>query len=109
MMAQPVFRALSDPTRRDILMMLAQQDMTIAEVSENFDMTRAAVKKHLTVLQEGDLISVRTRGRSRVNHLEPQALRSAAEWLDHFRRFWDDRFTALDQAIEAENAKGKEQ
>ncbi|MBX2805645.1 MAG: metalloregulator ArsR/SmtB family transcription factor [Hyphomicrobiales bacterium] len=105
MTTQAVFRALADPTRRDILVMLAREDMTIAEVSEHFDMTRAAVKKHLSVLQEGELISVRIEGRARVNHLEPHALILASEWLDSFRRFWDDRFADLHQAIEAEKSK----
>ena len=59
------FRALADPTRRNILQLLAAKDMTIADVAENFDMTRAAVKKHLTILKEGNLISVEVDGRSR--------------------------------------------
>jgi len=106
MTTQLVFRALADPTRREILVMLSQQDMTIAEVSDNFDMTRAAVKKHLTVLQDGQLISVRTQGRSRVNQLEPHALKAAGEWLEYFRQFWDDRFAALNMAIEADKSTG---
>ena len=60
---QQAFRALADPTRRDILRMLSQQDMTIAQVSDRFDMTRAAVKKRLTVLSAGGLITVGARGR----------------------------------------------
>ena len=55
---QNAFRALADPTRRGILMFLSEQDMTIAEVSGHFEITRAAVKKHLTILEEGELISV---------------------------------------------------
>ena len=60
---QNAFRALADPTRRDILMMLGAQDMTIAQVSDRFDMTRAAVKKHLTVLSDGGLILALDKGR----------------------------------------------
>lgn len=96
---QQVFRALSDPTRRDILLMLSDQDMTIADVSSRFDMTRAAVKKHLTILREGALISVRTEGRTKINHLEPTALLLASQWLNHFDRFWDERLNALQDAI----------
>ena len=65
--SQPIFRALADPTRRDILLMLRDREMTIAEVAGNFDMTRAAVKKHLTVLSDGGLITVHTKGRERIN------------------------------------------
>lgn len=104
---QGAFRALADPTRRSILMHLSQDDMTIAEVSECFDMTRGAVKKHLTILEQGNLISVRTSGRERINHLEPAGLKSVADWLDHFNRFWDDRLADLAQAIETHESNTK--
>lgn len=97
---QQGFRALADPTRRDILIMLAQKEMTIAEVAENFDMTRAAVKKHLTVLQHGNLISVRTDGRTRVNALRPEGVRHIFDWFTYFDAFWDERLTAMKTSIE---------
>lgn len=97
---QGAFRALADPTRRQILMHLGSSDMTIAEVSEQFDMTRGAVKKHLTILQEGNLISVHARGREKINRLEPEGLKAAADWLNYFNRFWDDKLSALQSAIE---------
>lgn len=105
---QNAFRALSDPTRRTILLHLGEQDMTIGEVCGHFDMTRAAVKKHLTILEEGALISVHPRGRERVNRLEPMALKSAADWLNHFNRYWDERLAQLQQAVEAEDAKNNQ-
>ncbi len=94
------FRALADPTRRDILRLLASNEMSIAEVAENFEMTRAAVKKHLSILSEGDLISVRTDGRSRVNALNPDGLRRVFDWFSYFDGFWDDRLSALKSEIE---------
>ncbi len=97
---QPTFRALADPTRREILLMLRRRDLTIAEVSENFDMTRAAVKKHLTVLSDGGLITVKTRGRERINSLSPKGIKPVLDWLGYFDSFWDDRLTALKTAIE---------
>jgi len=99
---QGTFRALADPTRRDILVLLSQQDMTIADVAGRFDMTRAAVKKHLTVLEQGRIISVRTQGRERINRLEPLALKEISDWLGYFDRFWDDRFAALHDAVRRE-------
>lgn len=102
---QGAFRALADPTRRAIISMLAERDMTIGEVSSRFDMTRGAVKKHLTVLEEGALISVHPRGRERINRLEPRALKAAADWLNAFSRFWDERLIALKAAVEAEQAR----
>ncbi|MDP5215770.1 MULTISPECIES: ArsR/SmtB family transcription factor [Ruegeria] len=97
---QPAFRALSDPTRREILVMLSEQDMTIAEVSDRFDMTRAAVKKHLTVLSDGGLITVEPRGRERINRLNPQGMSPVRDWIAYFDRFWDDRLATLKTAIE---------
>lgn len=105
---QPVFRALADPSRRAILLHLAKQEMTIAEVADNFEMTRAAVKKHLTILEEGNLISVETRGRERINKLEPMALKPVSDWLSFFNQFWDERLSALETAVENhEIKKGK--
>ncbi len=99
---QPTFRALADPTRRDILMMLADQELTIAEVAENFDMTRGAVKKHLTILQEGQLISVTKQGREAINALNPNAIRPAVDWLRYFETFWDDKLAGLKAAVESD-------
>jgi DNA-binding transcriptional ArsR family regulator len=101
---QPTFKALADPTRREILRQLAEADMTIAQVSDNFDMTRAAVKKHLTVLNDGGLITVRTRGRERVNALNPEGFAPVKDWLKFFDQFWDDRLTQLKSAIEEDQS-----
>lgn len=97
---QPTFRALADPTRRDILTLLAGQDMTIAQLTGLFDMTRAAVKKHLTVLSDGGLITVHTKGRERINAINPNGMAPVLDWLSYFDSFWDDRLTTLKTAIE---------
>ena len=94
------FRALADPTRRDILRLLAKQDMTIAEVAENFEVTRAAVKKHLSILKEGELITVDVVGRTRRNALNVDGLRRAVDWFSYFDAFWDDRLSTLKSEIE---------
>ena len=97
---QPAFRALSDPTRREILLILRSGGKTIAEVAENFDMTRAAVKKHLSVLSDGGLITVEPRGRERINQINPLGMAPVMDWFTYFDVFWDDRLTALKDAIE---------
>ncbi len=97
---QNTFRALADPTRRDIVQLLAAQDMTIAQLTERFDMTRAAVKKHLTVLSDGGLITVEARGRERINRLEPKGMAPVLDWLSFFDQFWDERLNNLKEAIE---------
>ncbi|WP_456385864.1 ArsR/SmtB family transcription factor [Profundibacter sp.] len=98
--AQQTFRALADPTRRDILLMLREQNMTIAQVADNFTMTRAAVKKHLTVLSDGGLIKVHSQGRERINTFNPAGMAPVLDWLTFFDAFWDDRLNALKSAIE---------
>lgn len=97
---QNAFRALADPTRREIVQILASQDMTIAQLTDQFDMTRAAVKKHLTVLSDGGLITVEARGRERINRLEPIGMAPILDWFSYFDQFWDDRLNNLKEAIE---------
>lgn len=97
---QLCFRALADPTRREILSLLTKDDLTIADVADKFDMTRTAVKKHLTILDEGGLITSEARGRTRVNRFNPAGLHPVVTWLSAFDAFWDDRLNALKTAVE---------
>ncbi len=97
--SQSIFRALADPTRRGILMHLSQHEMTIAEVASHFEITRAAIQKHLVILEEGALISVRKKGRERINRLEPQSLKQVSDWLAYFDQFWDNKLANLQQII----------
>ena len=101
--AQATFRALADPTRRAILKTLAEGERSIADVASDFDMTRAAVKKHLTVLSDGGLITVTAKGRERFNRLDPQGFAPIRDWLSFFDHFWDDRLDALKSAIEKDH------
>lgn len=104
---QNVFRALADPTRREVLMLLSERDRSIGDVAAEFDITRSAIQKHLNVLEEGGLISVEKRGRNSINQLEPQALKPVSDWLSYFDQFWDTRLANLAQAIENDTKKGK--
>lgn len=101
--SQPVFRAIADPTRREILSMLARDDMSVGEVAQSFDMTRPAVAKHLGILKDADLIIVRTEGRRKVNILKPVSLKTVTDWLSYFDRFWDDKLTNLKHAVETDH------
>ena len=100
---QAVFRALADAHRRDILVYLRAGDLTIEEVCNRMPMTRTAVKKHLTILEEGRLISVHKQGRERLNRLEPKAMKSVIDWLSYFSAFWDEKLSNLETAIENES------
>lgn len=106
--SQFAFRALADPTRRQILSHLAKSDMTIAEVAEHFPTSRGAIKKHLGILEEGKLISVHPRGRERVNRLEADALKPVSDWVNYFNQFWDEKLSNLQTAIKIHQNNSEE-
>ena len=93
------FAALADPTRRAILARLMGGPVSVLELAEPFDMSLPAVSKHLKVLERAGLI---TRGRdaqSRPCHLDAGALKHASEWLDRYRRHWEESFDKLDVVV----------
>ena len=99
---QSTFRALADPTRRIILRLLNNRDMTIGGITEQLPMTRAAVKKHLRILEEGGLVSVEVKGRERINRLERDAFAVVTEWVDGFKEPAEDRLAALRRSVAKE-------
>jgi DNA-binding transcriptional ArsR family regulator len=102
------FQALADPTRRAILARLALGETSVGELAEPFDMSGPAVSKHLKVLERAGLI---TRGREaqwRPCKLEAAALKDIDDWLERYRRFWEQRFDQLDDYLkELQAKKGK--
>ncbi len=82
-----IFAALADPTRRDILVMLLEDDMAVTDVAEPFEMSLAAISKHLGVLARARLISQEKRGRVKWCKLEPDAIRDASIWMQSFGQF----------------------
>jgi DNA-binding transcriptional ArsR family regulator len=87
--------ALADPTRRAILARLALGEASVKELAEPFDMSLQAVSKHLKVLERGGLIVRGRRAQLRPCRLEAAALKDVSEWLDDFRRLWEERFDRL--------------
>jgi DNA-binding transcriptional ArsR family regulator len=90
------FTALADPTRRAIVTRLARGDATVNELAEPFDLTLPGISKHLKVLERCGLISRSRHAQFRPCHLERAALDVAAEWIETYRRIWDERFDKLD-------------
>ncbi len=103
------FGALSDPTRRAILAMLMQGQVSITELAKPHEMSLPAVMKHLRVLEQAGLVSHKKTGRTRYCRLAAQPLKDAQEWLSHYRLFWERQFDALErflkEAEEKENSK----
>jgi len=98
------FSALSDPTRRDILARLATGDRTISELASRFDMSLPAVSKHVRVLQRAGLASVELEGRVRRATLNAAPMRSALEWIDGYRQFWESELDRLAEYLERPSA-----
>ena len=97
-----VFAALADPTRRAILSMLLEDDMAVTDVAEPFEMSLAAVSKHLVILSRAGLISQERRGRVKWCKLEPDALRAASVWMQGFGQFEPVNLDAFERFLEAE-------
>jgi len=101
------FAALADPTRRTILARLASSEASVTELAEPFKMSLPAISKHLKVLERAGLI---TRGREaqwRPCQLEAGPLKDAADWLEHYRRFWEQSFDRLDDYLRKLQRKEK--
>ncbi|MBL4872240.1 MAG: metalloregulator ArsR/SmtB family transcription factor [Rhodobacteraceae bacterium] len=95
-----LFGALSDQTRRAILLMLLEGDLTVKDIAAPFEMSLAAVSKHIQILAKAGLITQHKSGREKWCRLDPNALKPAAFWLESYGQFLDDSFDLLEQLIE---------
>ncbi|MEC7256427.1 MAG: metalloregulator ArsR/SmtB family transcription factor [Pseudomonadota bacterium] len=103
-----VFAALADPTRREILRMLLEDDMAVTDVAEPFKMSLAAISKHLVILTRAGLISQEKRGRVKWCKLEPGGMRAASVWMQGFGQFEPVNLDAFERFLERELADGGE-
>jgi len=94
-----IFASLSDPTRRDILARVARAEFSISELVAEYDMSFAAVAKHLKIMEQARLIVKRKEGKKQMVSLAPDALMSADEYLEQYRRMWQGRYDKLDKLI----------
>ena len=99
------FAALADPTRRAILARLALGEASVGELAEPFDMSLPAVSKHLKVLERAGLIARGREAQWRPARLEAAPLRDAADWIEHYRRFWEQSLDRLGDYLRALKAK----
>jgi len=91
-----VFMALADQTRRQLVRMLAEQERTVGELAEPFQMSLAAVSKHIKVLEAAGIVARRVDGRVHTLALRPEALTGALDWISIYRNFWRTRLDSLD-------------
>lgn len=101
-----VFRALGDPTRRQILARLTQGEQTVGQLAEPLSMSLAAASKHIKALEEAGLIAREVLGRTHVCRLNAAPLRVADAWLRHYERFWADRLDRLEALLRQDSTNG---
>src|SRR6185312_3345795 len=94
-----VFQAIADPTRREIIGLLANRSMNLNAVAENFDISRPAISKHIKILTECGLILIRQEGRERFCEARLDKLNEVSEWVTQYRLFWTKKLDALDQFL----------
>jgi DNA-binding transcriptional ArsR family regulator len=98
-----VFQAIADPTRREVLRLLAEKERPISEISAHFPISRTAITKHLRILSEADLVKGEKAGRERIYHLQPEPLTELKEWLSFYERFWSNKLQKLKYIVEEED------
>ncbi|GAA1516391.1 metalloregulator ArsR/SmtB family transcription factor [Sphaerisporangium rubeum] len=102
------FAALSDPTRREILVRLGGGPASVTELAEPFGMTLTGLKKHIQVLEDARLVTTEKAGRVRTCRLGPGRLEDAVEWIDIYRRQWERRLDGLEAYLDGKSTKNSE-
>lgn len=100
-----VFQAIADPTRRAILLLLTSQAMTAGSIAANFNTARPTVSKHLQILTACELLKPEQNGREIYYQLNPKRMKEIADFIEPFRKMWDDRFNKLEWVMKAYKTK----
>lgn len=106
-MRRDVFQAIADPTRREILHLVAKQPLNVNAVAENFDVSRTAVYKHMKILTECGLIVMKQQGRERMCESRLEKLNEVADWVEQYREIWTARLDALEQYLKVLQTQNK--
>ncbi|MDB5134877.1 MAG: winged helix-turn-helix transcriptional regulator [Mucilaginibacter sp.] len=98
-MRRDVFQAIADPTRRAIINMISHQSLNLNAVAESFDISRPAISKHIKILTQCGLITIKQRGRERYCEAKLQKLDEVSQWVEQYRVFWTDKLNALENFL----------
>ena len=104
-----VFQAIADPTRRAILALVAIQAMTPGAIAENFDSSRQTISKHIQILTECELLNQAQAGREIYYHFNPNKMKEIADWVEPYRKLWENRLNAMDELLTEMQAKNPKQ
>jgi DNA-binding transcriptional ArsR family regulator len=94
-----IFHALADSTRREMVQMMALKERTVSELAKPFDMSLAAISKHIKVLERANLVDRMVIGRTHICRLNAESLSQATEWLSFYEKFWSNRFDLLENEL----------
>jgi DNA-binding transcriptional ArsR family regulator len=94
-----IFQAIADPTRRAILGLLTLHAMTPGAIAENFDSARQTISKHIQILTECELVRQEQKGREIYYHFNPQKMKEVSDWVDQYRKYWDNKFDSLESYL----------
>ena len=109
-MRRDVFQAIADPTRREIINLIAHQSLNLNSIAENFSVSRPAISQHIKILTECGLIVIKKQGRERYCEARLKKLTEVAEWVEQYRKLWEEQFEALDDLLielQNKNKKGR--
>src|ERR1700729_993379 len=107
-MRRDTFQAIADPTRREILGMIAYKSLNVNSVAENFDVSRTAIYKHIKILTECGLITMKQEGRERYCEAKMEKLREVSDWVDQYKKIWTERLDRLDSYLAELQLKNKQ-
>ena len=99
-MRRDVFQAIADPTRREIIGMVAEQPLTVNSIAERFTVTRQAISLHVKILNECGLITIKQQGRERYCEAKLDGLNEVSIWIEQYRKFWENKLDALEVYLE---------
>lgn len=98
-MRRDVFQAMADPVRRQIIELLAREQLTVNEVADHFDISRPAISKHIKILEECGIVRISQKGRSRYIEIQPKQLIPAFLWVDQYRDLWEEKIDSLEHYL----------
>jgi len=108
-MRRDVFQAIADPVRREIIGLLAHQSLNVRTVADNFEISRPAISKHLKILRECGLVNIVQQGRERVCEIQPEPLTEVAEWVEKYRRLWEQKLDSFENYLDTLQQKMEDQ
>lgn len=94
-----VFQGIADPVRRDILNLLVKKSLNLNAIAENFEVSRPAISQHMKILAECGLVVINQQGRERYCVIQPKKMSELADWIEPFRKLWEEKFSRLDKLL----------